>query len=304
MNDYLFLDKKTLYHSLNPAVFLILFSVLIFLAFSLLNPTHLLALALGTIGILGIARILKEWLAIYRMLFPFIVFLVLLNTIFVQSGATVLTRFSLPLLGNIRITLEALSYGLFMGLRFSILSALFSLLTYVLNPDELYGLVRRFGEKPALFILLSLRSFPLLLADYKNIIEIQEARGMDFHSRKVFSRIKTLKPVMDHLLLQSLERSLGFSESLAVRGFGANSRIVHYRKASLKESDLLVLIQSVFLVTAYVMQKSLGDNLFNFYPRMDSIEARDFFWGVIMVISLTFPAMLMEVRKIEIFADK
>src|SRR5439155_651924 len=87
-----------------------------------------------------------------------------------QQGLTVLVFGpSVPVLGRLDVTLEALVYGAVAGARVMVLVLAFGLYSAVVDPDEVLHLFRRISLRSALTASLATRLVPLLAGDAERL---------------------------------------------------------------------------------------------------------------------------------------
>ena len=133
---YLYQEKDSLLHKVHPlSLIMYVFTISIF-AFVFCHPFYLFGLFISVALVVLAADIFEQWLIYLKLSLVLIMMILLINSLFVQVGSTVLLGAYLPGIGKMRITLEAICYGLNMGLRFLIVISAFCLLTYVLHPDR------------------------------------------------------------------------------------------------------------------------------------------------------------------------
>ena len=145
---YIYQEKDNLMHKIHPLALIIYVIALSLFAFLFSHPLYLFGLFVSVALVIMAADIFKEWLFYLKLSTGLILMVLFINTFFVQLGSTVLFWGPyIPGLGKLRITLEAILFGLNMGLRFLIIMSAFCLLTYVLHPDRALHLTGRLGNK-------------------------------------------------------------------------------------------------------------------------------------------------------------
>ena len=151
--------------------------------------------------------------------------IMIVNPLVSRAGASVLwTGPTLPLVGPFTVSAEAIVYGVGMGMRLLCVVAVFALYSTVVDPDALYRLLAPFSEATALVVAMSIRLFPTTARDAMRIMDAQRSRGLQLDSGSWMGRVAARGPVMDALLMTSLERAMGVAEALEARGYGRAGR--------------------------------------------------------------------------------
>jgi energy-coupling factor transport system permease protein len=187
------------------------------------HPVVLLALLAALLGAAAAAGV---WGPVAHMVMrfgiPFGVLIALVNALVVRTGATVLVRgWSVPVLGQLDVTLEATAYGAILGLRALIIFGCGALLSAAIDPDELLRAFRRLGFRSALTASLATRLLPVLARDARRMRDAQRARGGE--------------PAPPLLLLRAvttgaLDRAVDVAATLEVRGYGGAGRPARTRR--------------------------------------------------------------------------
>ncbi|MEW5953213.1 MAG: energy-coupling factor transporter transmembrane component T [Bacillota bacterium] len=264
--------------------------VLLSLVFS--HPFYLLGLLLAVVGII-IASGNFNGLKLYLLLGAGMVgVIVLVNALFVQAGTTVLFYGApLPFPGKIRITLEALCFGLGMGARLLVILGAFCFYTTTVHPDKVLMMCSRFGNKSVLAATLSTRLFPLMIRDAQRITGVMRCRGVKMDTGGLTQRVKNRLPVINVMLLSSLERSLQFAESMQARGYGSGER-TFFSREMLRPRDYIILSTTVLVLAAGLYAALQGWASYQYYPRLGSIAPDDAKVALLLTLGLLTPAVL------------
>jgi energy-coupling factor transport system permease protein len=124
---------------------------------------------------------------------------------------------SVPVIGELDVTSEELSYALRQSLRFAAVGLAFAAYALLLDHDRLLmagGQLRR----SVLAVALATRLVPTLERDAAGFVEALRGRGVIVGGLRGHARL--LSP----LVAGSLERSLNLAESMEARGFGRPGR--------------------------------------------------------------------------------
>lgn len=145
------------------------------------------------------------------------VLVVAVNGIASQRGDTVLVRGpSVPVLGTIDVSAEALAEGAVLGLRIAIVVAAFLVHTAAVDPDRLLRLVRPLAGRSALTATLMTRMVPLAARDGARLREAAALRGPAAApvGRAALTR---------RLVAGSLDRAVDAAATLELRGYSGRA---------------------------------------------------------------------------------
>ncbi len=285
-------QQKKLFHSLRCEVALCYIASLILLSLLFSHPLFLLALFMALNMVILSAGIALEWLSYLKFSLLLIFLITLVNSLFVRAGATILFRGPhLPIIGTIRVTLESLCFSAGMGIRLLVILGAFCLFTYAVSPDKVLKILGGRGSKTMLALSLSLRLFPLLVDDFARITEAQRCRGVSFQTRNRRQRFEKYIPILNTLLLSSLERSFQLAESLQSRGFGIAKRS-SYREELWRPRDVLVLLSTVPGIALGVALALNGWAGYRYYPSLQPIEGLEMMMSAFLGLFFIFPALL------------
>jgi len=289
---YIYQEKDNLLHKVHPLVLIMFVFSISFFSLAFFHPLYLFWLFISVALVIIAADIWLEWLFYLKISCGLIVMILVINAFFVQLGTTVLLWGPyIPGLGKIRITLEAIFFGLNMGLRFLIIMSAFCLLTYVLHPDRALKLMGRLGNKWVLALTISLRLFPLMVSDLSRIYDVQRCRGVSFAGRNIFVRVKNFFPIINALFLSSLERSFQLAETLQARGYGVGKRTSYTREILRPRDYMIFLSLALALIIGFFLIRQ-GATGYIFYPRLQVIKLREGLRAFLYSLFFIFPAIL------------
>ncbi len=207
-----FFPGKSFIHRLDPRtkiLFLIVYIVALFLAsdwisYGVMVLFLILAIAISTIPVKSIFKGMKPLIFI-------LIFTGVLNMFF-TAGETVLVSFWV-----ITITLEGVVRAIFMTLRILMLVTGTFLLTYTTSPialtdgiESLLGPLKKIRvpvHELAMMMCIALRFIPTLIEETDKIMSAQKARGADFESGSLISRVKALVPILVPLFISAFRRA-------------------------------------------------------------------------------------------------
>lgn len=279
-------EKDNLIYKMHPISLLVYTLVVFGLALIFSHPVYLLGLFLAVGTLIISSENLENWKYYLKFSLFLMLLIVTVNIIFSQNGGTVLWR-----AGAVRISLEALVYALGMSIRLMAIISIFCFYTCVLDPDRGWALFNNIGHRSVLAITLSTRLFPLLLNDSKRIKDVQRSRGVSFDTGSRLTRIKNYIPLINILLMSSLDRSIQLAESMQARGYGSGPRS-SYRREVWHLRDSIVVLNLIFVVVLALWTSFNGMAVLNYYPFLDEIDLKECSLAAIIMIILMMPAIL------------
>lgn len=187
---------------------------------------------------------------------PMVVLVAVVNALVSRNGLTVLARFGYwgPF-GQVDPTLEALCYGVVVGLELVVIIAACGLASAAVDPDELLRSLRRVSFHSALTATLATRMVPLLALDAQRIAEAQRSRVHGTPRRAVMRAITA----------NALDRALDIAATLEVRGYaGARRPPRVLRPISRHDIAFAAAAAAIAALSIYAALASLAP--FRYYP--------------------------------------
>jgi len=261
-------------------------------AFSVQHPLYLALLA-GSVWLVLISLAPRHAYAPYLTYgATAAVGIMLINPLVSRAGASILwTGPTLPIVGPFTISAEAIVYGVGMGLRLLCVVALFALYSSVVDPDALYRMLAPLSEGTALVVAMSVRLFPTTARDASRIMDAQRARGLKLDSGSWASRVRARGPVMDGLLMTSLERAMGLAEALEARGYGRPGRS-RLPGAGLSPRDRVIVVLALVVLVAG-LAVAVGPGRYAYYPVLPNpARPLDAVFALALAALVAFPLAL------------
>ena len=229
-------------------------------ALSLEHPVVLALLLACVLVAAGAAQVVHQVARTLAWGVPFAAGIALVNALVVRDGVTVLVRGgTLPGLGRIDVTLEALAFGGVLGLRALIVIGCAALLTAAVDPDELLRAVRRVSLRSGVTAAVATRLMPVLARDARRLADAQRARGGHEAGRVAVLRAVTAG---------ALDRATDVAATLEVRGFASGRRPAR-RRRPLSRHDLGFAASAAALALLGVLAATEGWAAFAAYPRIE-----------------------------------
>jgi energy-coupling factor transport system permease protein len=176
----------------------------------------LLAALLGVAVLAGVAAGVSR--AVRRALWwalPFALAIAAVNALVTRDGVTVVFRGgTVPGLGRLDVTAEALAFGAVLGLRAAVLLASAALLASCVDADELLRAMRARSLRAGVTAALATHLIPVLARDGRRLADAQRTLT------GTAPRVAVLRAVT----AGALDRATDVAATLEVRGFGAGGR--------------------------------------------------------------------------------
>jgi energy-coupling factor transport system permease protein len=258
--------RDTFLQQLHPLTGLLL--VIIYTAGVLLikNPIYVIFIIFSVIALSIADGSFVEIKGYLRMVLPITFLIVILNTLFNHNGNTVIFEIkSIPLLGSLRVTLEAFLYGITQSIKLIGITLIFGFGNLILHPDRTFSFFSKYIGNSALLMNLTLRLFPTILKSFYNIIEIEKLRGNKLFEKNLKKSIKNQSNVLNILFQSCLEDAGDMAESMYSRGYGLGKRSIYFfEKFSAFDKLFNIIFVLIFLVFSFFQYK--GYNQMEFYP--------------------------------------
>lgn len=233
---------------------------------------------------------------------PLLVLILLINALLNKNGATVLYKgASLPLLGQIRITWEATAYSLVMGLRMLVFLGILALTLRWLPADRALGLAAKVAKKSAVTAMMTTRLIPYLAEQSQQIGDVMRTRGVRLDEGNVIRRLAARRPLLNVLLISSLEGSWQVAEAMEARGFGQGKR-TSYSRERWGRVDGLAWLLYVAASGLVIWSWSTGWTFIDYYPCLHTSMAEEGPWPTLLhvgalTVILAMPPVLLKKRR-------
>ena len=289
--EYSYQYRDNFIYNLHPAIVLLLCTNFLIWCLVFSHPFYLISLLMANSMLLISAAHVKTWYLYLKFSLFMSAVIIVINLLFSSAGTT--TLLEMTLLGGytLKVSWEALMYGLGMSLRLMAAISSFALFTLAVDPDQMLAWVGRFGTRTALVAISSLRIIPMMIEDYQRITEAQKCRGVRFNHRSIRQRIKSYWPVMGSMLLSSLDRSMTMAESLYNRGYGLKPR-TYVQLRRWQSGDYLVLFSTLTGVIVASLAQWQQWSSYSYYPVLDRVDSVEILPALILLLLLALPAII------------
>ncbi|MBN2168639.1 MAG: energy-coupling factor transporter transmembrane protein EcfT [Actinobacteria bacterium] len=261
-------SRCTYLHSVNPLVQVLFIVSLATVSLATDNPVMQIAVIAACMIVAIAADVFKGWVSWCKVCVYVSLFALLINPLVSRQGATVLWLGPhLPVFGRLDITLEAVIYGAGMGLKLSALIMCFALLSLIVDPDRILGLLRGRGSRSALLIALSLKMVPNSMQDAGSILDAMRSRGIALDDGGRYKVMKSRIPLVSKLVSTGLDRAIDLAEAMESRAYGSALR-TRFQEYGLKAGDTLLLLLSATAVSLCIAGIISGVFTFTYYPKL------------------------------------
>ena len=250
MNLFLYLDKKSPVHRLDPRtkIFLLLGSFVAAVLFFHPRPLGVLLAVLLLYGAAG--RVLGNLRRIWLLLVSIAIVSIVSWSIF--------TRGTTPLFW--RVTWEGLRYGFGAAIKIDgmIISGLIFLST-TRTEEIVLGLIRlRVPYQAAFAFSLAIRMVPTIIGTAVTVTEAQRSRGLDLESGGPLARLREHIPLLVPIFLQTLRNTDQLARALESRGFGARRERTSYLEIGFHASDVVALSLGALILAIFIAVRFTG----------------------------------------------
>lgn len=278
----------------HPAVLFFYFMSVLLICMFVSNPVLEGLALLGSVSFLFVVpgKMSARGVAGYVVLFLVIS---LMNPLFSHNGATPLFFMN----GN-AVTLEALLYGVLMGVTIVAVLLWCAVYSRVMNSEGFLYLFGKIIPKIALLLSMALRFIPVFLRQMKKVAATQKTMGM-YSDEGYTGRIKGAMRVFLATVSWSVENSIETSMSMKARGYGVKGKRTSFSLFRFNLSDARMLALMIVLLCATLVGVASGEMSFSFYPRVSGINTSLCAWiTYISFAVLTFLPTVVEIKtKIE-----
>jgi energy-coupling factor transport system permease protein len=250
MNIFLYLDKGTWIHHLDPRAKMIGVLIIFSICLCFNDPLYIAAISLG-ITLVAISA--KAWPNFWRLRF-LLILLFMFSTVmwpFFVRGPTLLWSW-----GPFRVSQESILYGIAMGLRLTtFVGTGLIFLSTTRNEEVTNGLIRMGCPYPMAFALsTALRLIPTFASAGATIVQAQVSRGFDLESGNILSRVSKFIPQAVPLFIYAIRHTNFLAMALESKGFNPDSKRTMYYEPKMRRIDYvtLALLAAMLAILLYL----------------------------------------------------
>jgi energy-coupling factor transport system permease protein len=251
-------------HRLSGLTKLICFLLLTFATMFSYDIRVILAVMVFSLVILKISRIQYSQI---RLMVTYVLIFLITNAIITfffspEQGVSIYgTRHEIAsLFGPYKLTYEQLFYQTTKFFKYASVIPLGIIFILTTNPSEFASSLNGIGinYKAAYAVALTLRYFPDIQRDYRDISLAQQARGLDLSRKaKFMDRFKNSLLITIPLIFSSLDRIELISNAMDLRGFGKLKTRTWYTSRKIAHLDLLAIVISTLIFIAAALVSAL-----------------------------------------------
>ena len=159
------------------------------------------------------------------------------------------------LYGDNKLTSEQLLYQITKFIKYASVIPLGMIFLLTTDPSEFASSLNRVGVnyKAAFAVALTLRYFPDIQRDYRDISQAQQARGLDLSRKARFKdRFKNALLIIIPLIFSSLDRIELISNAMDLRGFAHEKKRTWYTSKKFTRQDYSAVAISALIFIATV----------------------------------------------------
>jgi len=247
MNLFLYLDRDSPVHRLDPRTKLFLMLGSFAVAVPFFTPVPLLLL----LGVLLLYGALARALGNLRRIWALLVSIALVSIV----SWAVFTRGPTPIFW--RVSQEGLAYGL--GAAVKIVAMIVSGLIFLSTTkteEIVLGLIRlRVPFGAAFAFSLAIRMVPTVIGTAVVVTEAQRSRGLDLGSGGPIRRVRGYIPLLVPIFLHTLRNTDQLAKALESRGFGARRERTSLLEIGFHGRDVIAMASAVMILGLFALMR-------------------------------------------------
>jgi len=254
MPIYIYLDKNTPIHSLNPVTKILSLILLFISPMLVIHPLYFLPYAMFLLWV-GWA---SQSLANIRKVWPFLASIFTVTFLiwtFFHEGKEVLVRF-----GPLTIAKESILLGSGVGMRLDLLLIAGIIFLSTIKVEEFALGLNSLGLPYTVCFMLSLafRLVPVFMDSAFTIVQAQKSRGLEFSRRNILQRIRLYVPIIIPVFMTALRKADQMAIALESKGFGFRKKRPFPAKFRLQDCVAIVLVLSINVLYLILWKEGMG----------------------------------------------
>lgn len=192
----------------------------------------------------------------FKPLIPILVLTSLLQLYYVDKGSELFSYW------KIVITSGGVYMMAFVVVRILTLILASSLLTYTTSPTSLTDAIESLLSPLKVFkievhifammMTIALRFIPTLIEEIDRIMSAQKARGADFETGNLISRVKALFPIFIPLFISSFKRAFELADAMSCRCYTGGEGRTRMKQPKIGVHDAIAFIALIMLTAAVI----------------------------------------------------
>jgi energy-coupling factor transport system permease protein len=250
MDIYLYVDRPSPLHRMDPRAKLIFLIGLLLLVVSVDHPALPGALLLLVLAAASVARAWPSLRRVRSLLAILSIFSLVTWSLFAQ-GTT-------PLIGGIEV--ESVLYGVGTALKLTTtITASVVFLATTKNEEIAAGLIAMgLPYNVAFAFSTALRLVPTFVGAGATIVQAQRSRGLDVESGHLIQRMRKYLPLVVPIFASAIRSTNRMAMALEAKGFGARPRRTYYLQLRMGPSDWAAVILALGMGAAFLYLRLTG----------------------------------------------
>ena len=247
MDMFLYLDKDTIVHRLDPRTKIIVMILSFAVALMFNTPAALAVVAVLILIYAFMGRALSNLKRI-RVILVMIAIMSVVIWSLTGKGPT-------RLLGP--ITLEGILFGIATAIKFDIMIVSGMIFLSTTKMEEIsIGLVKmKIPYRAAFAFSTAIRLVPTIVATSYTITQAQKSRGLDLDSGSIFERIKKYVPLLVPTFVSVIRGTNVFSMALESKGFGYSNDRTNLLEIKMQGKDAVLIAVTLLILGASIYIK-------------------------------------------------
>lgn len=193
----------------------------------------------------------------FKPLVPIVLLTTVLQLYYIKTG-NILFQWKF-----ITITDAGVYNSIFIITRIFTLLLISSLLTYTTAPTDLTDAIEKLLSPLKVFkvdvhtfammMTIALRFIPTLIDEIDRIMSAQKARGADFESGNLISRIKALFPIFIPLFISAFKRAIELTDAMSCRCYTGGSGRTRLRQMKMTYRDAVAIVVMLIVCAAVIV---------------------------------------------------
>ncbi len=253
-----FFPGKSPIHKLDARTKIILTFIFIVFIFVCRNFWSLGLLSLFSVVVFVLTKLSpKLILKSFKPLLPIVLLTTVLQLYYIKSG-DILFQWKF-----ITITDSGIFNAIFIITRIFTLLLISSLLTYTTAPTDLTDAIEKLLSPLKVFkvdihtfammMTIALRFIPTLIDEIDRIMSAQKARGADFESGNLISRIKALFPIFIPLFISAFKRAIELTDAMSCRCYTGGEGRTRLRQMKMTYGDVVAFVVMAVICSAIIV---------------------------------------------------
>ena len=245
---FLYLDRATFLHRLNPISKVLGMLCFFVAAFVNQRPSFMLPITAAVAVLIYGAGALPNVRRL-RLLFVLVfVMTFVIWTLFFRGGAALVTW------GPFTVSAAGVRFALGMAVKLVTFLAVGILFLSTTRIEEFAYALTRVGApyKLGFTMTLAFRLVPVFLDAAVTVVEAQRCRGFNFDEGNLVQRMRRYVPVIVPVFMGALRRADGMAMALEARGFQSAARRTAFEHFPFRTTDALALVTALAVAILYV----------------------------------------------------